>query len=82
MDKRLKECLIGSGLQKKLDETGRHITQYSQDNANTTLMRGVDIYDLSINLGTSVNYIEKTYSHITSMMKSKELIKRIGILER
>ena len=41
-------------------------------------MRGVNIYDLSINLGTSVNYIEKTYSHITSMMKSKELTKGLG----
>jgi len=41
-------------------------------------MRGVDIYDLSINLGTSVNYIEKTYSHVTTMMKSKELTKGQG----
>ena len=80
MEKRLKACLIGSGLQKKLDETGRHITQYSARHyaATQALMRGVDIYDLSINLGTSVNYIEKTYSHITSMMKSKELTKGLG----
>ena len=80
MEKRLKACLIGSGLQSKLDETGRHITQYSARHyaATQALMRGVDIYDLSINLGTSVNYIEKTYSHITSMMKSKELTKGLG----
>lgn len=80
MEKRLKACLIGSGLQKKLDETGRHITQYSARHyaATQALMRGVNIYDLSINLGTSVNYIEKTYSHITTMMKSKELTKGLG----
>jgi len=80
MERRLKACLIGSGLQNKLDETGRHITQYSARHyaATQALMRGVDIYDLSINLGTSVNYIEKTYSHITSMMKSKELTKGLG----
>ena len=82
MEKRLKACLIGSGLQKKLDETGRHITQYSARHyaATQALMRGVDIYDLSINLGTSVNYIEKTYSHITSMMKKQRTNKRIRLL--
>ena len=76
----MKSCLIGSGLQKILDETGRHVTQYSSRHhaATQALMRGVDIYDLSINLGTSVNYIEKTYSHVTTMMKSKELTKGQG----
>jgi len=80
MEKRLRQILIGSGLQAKLDETGRHLTQYSARHyaATQALMRGVDIYDLSVNLGTSVLYIEKTYSHITSMMKSKELTKGQG----
>ena len=41
-------------------------------------MRGVDIYDLSINLGTMVNYIEKTYSHITFYDEDKELTKGLG----
>ena len=41
-------------------------------------MRGVGIYDLAVNLGTSVFYIERTYSHITAMMKSKELTKGPG----
>ena len=65
---------------RNLMKLGRHITQYSARHyaATQALMRGVDIYDLSINLGTSVNYIEKTYSHITSMMKSKELTKGLG----
>ena len=75
MEKRLKQVLNGSGLQKKLDDTGRALTQYSARHyaATQALMRGVNIYDLAINLGTSVLYIERTYSHITAMMKSKEL---------
>ena len=75
MEKRLKQVLNGSGLQKKLDNTGRALTQYSARHyaATQALMRGVNIYDLAINLGTSVLYIERTYSHITAMMKSKEL---------
>ena len=77
MEKRLKACLIGIGLQNKLDEIRRHITQYSARYyaATQALMRGVNIYDLSINLGTSVNYIEKIYSHITSTMRAKNLQK-------
>jgi integrase len=80
MEKRLKSVVTGSGLQEKLDETGRHITQYSARHyaATNALMRGVGIYDLAVNLGTSVHYIETTYSHITAMMKSKELTKGQG----
>ena len=87
MEKRLRSVVVGSGLQQKLDETGRHITQYSARHfaATNALMRGVGIYDLAVNLGTSVHYIEKTYSHITAMMKSKELTKGQGywkVIER
>jgi len=80
MAKRLKQVLEGSGLQDKLDATNRVLNQYSARHyaATTALMRGVNIYDLSVNLGTSVLYIERTYSHITSMMKSKELTKGQG----
>tara|TARA_Y100000004_G_scaffold69673_1_gene78234 strand:- start:948 stop:2549 length:1602 start_codon:yes stop_codon:yes gene_type:complete len=80
MEKRLRSVVVGSGLQEKLDETGRHITQYSARHfaATNALMRGVSIYDLAVNLGTSVFYIERTYSHITAMMKSKELTKGQG----
>ena len=80
MEKRLRSVVVGSGLQEKLDETGRHITQYSARHfaATNALMRGVGIYDLAVNLGTSVFYIERTYSHITAMMKSKELTKGQG----
>ena len=87
MEKRLRSVVAGSGLQQKLDETGRHITQYSARHyaATNALMRGVGIYDLAVNLGTSVFYIERTYSHITAMMKSKELTKGQGywkVIER
>ncbi len=80
MAKRLKQVLAGSGLQEKLDATNRVLNQYSARHfaATQALMRGVNIYDLSVNLGTSVLYIERTYSHITSMMKSKELTKGQG----
>ena len=83
----MRSVVVGSGLQQKLDETGRHITQYSARHfaATNALMRGVGIYDLAVNLGTSVFYIERTYSHITAMMKSKELTKGQGywkVIER
>ena len=41
-------------------------------------MKGVDIYHLSLNLGTSVKYLEQTYSHLTTLMISDELIKGQG----
>jgi len=80
MEKRLKQVVEGSGLKKKLDDTGRHITQYSARHyaATDALMRGVSIYDLAINLGTSVHYIESTYSKVISSMKSKEITKGQG----
>lgn len=81
MEKRLKAVVEQSGLQKKLDETGRHLTQYSARHyaAVDALVRGVSVYDLAMNLGTSVNYIEKTYAkQLTSMMKQAELTKGQG----
>ena len=81
MEKRLKAVVEGSGLKKILDETGRHITQYSARHyaAVDALMRGVSVYDVAMNLGTSVNYIEKTYARqLTAMMKQKELTKGQG----
>ena len=81
MEKRLKAVVEGSGLKKVLDDTGRHITQYSARHyaAVDALMRGVSVYDVAMNLGTSVNYIEKTYARqLTAMMKQKELTKGQG----
>ena len=81
MEKRLKAVIEGSGLKKILDETGRHITQYSARHyaATDALMRGVSIYDTAINLGTSVFYIEQTYSHITALKRSMEITKGQGL---
>jgi integrase len=81
MEKRLKAVIEGSGLKKILDETGRHITQYSARHyaATDALMRGVSIYDVALNLGTSVHYIEQTYSKITALKKSGEITKGQGI---
>ena len=81
MERRLRTVLEGSGLQKILDETGRHITQYSARHyaAVDALMRGVSVYDLAMNLGTSVHYIEKTYARqLTTAKKSKEITKGQG----
>jgi hypothetical protein len=45
-------------------------------------MRGVSVYDLALNLGTSVNYIEKTYARtLTTMMKSADITKGQGYWE-
>ena len=80
MEKRLKSVIDGSGLRKKLDETGRHITQYSARHYAITdaLMRGVSIYDIAVNCGTSVFYIEKTYSKVISTMRSETLTQGQG----
>jgi integrase len=81
MEKRLKAVIAQSGLKQILDETGRHITQYSARHyaATDALMRGVSIYDVALNLGTSVHYIEQTYSKITALKKSKEITKGQGM---
>ena len=81
IDKRLKSvCALsaGDGVWKP---EGRNITNYSARHhyATTALMRRVDIYDLAINMGTSIHYIEQTYSHITALMKGDELTKGQGI---
>lgn len=75
MIKRLESVLIGSELQKKLDETGRRVTEYSSRHyaATDALMRGVSIYDVALNLGTSIQYIQSTYSHCTALLKSEEI---------
>jgi len=81
MEKRLKSVVEESGLKKKLDETDRHITQYSARHyaAVDALMRNVSVYDVAMNLGTSVFYIEKTYAKtLTAMKKQAELTKGQG----
>jgi len=75
MINRLESVLVGSGLQKKLDETGRRITEYSSRHYAITeaLLRGVGIYDVALNTGTSIQYIQSTYSHCTALLKSEAI---------
>jgi integrase len=80
IEKRLAKVLEQSGLGDKLEKDGRRITLYSARHyyATDALMRKVDIYTLSLNMGTSISYISSTYSHITTMMKSEEITQSQG----
>jgi integrase len=80
MEKRLQKVMKLSGLKQKLEEEGRHITLYSARHFYCTqrLMNKVDIHTLALNMGTSINYIEKTYSHLTTLMMSEEITKGQG----
>ena len=75
MEKRLKAVIEGSLRDGVWEADGRNITQYSARHyyATDRLREGVNIYDLAVNMGTSVLYLTKTYSHLTSLMKSEEL---------
>ena len=75
MEKRLKVVLLLSGLKEKLDADNRHITLYSGRHFYCTmrLMNKVDMHTLALNMGTSITYIEKTYSHLTTLMMSDEI---------
>ena len=75
MVNRLKQVLVGSGLKEKLDNEGRHITLYSARHYYCTkrLQAGVDVFLLALNMGTSVKYIEETYSHLKTSMMFEEV---------
>lgn len=80
MDKRLRVVMKGAEKDGYWDAKGRNITNYSARHHYITeaIQRGVDIYDIALNCGTSINYIEKTYSHVTTLMRSKEITKGLG----
>ena len=80
MEKRLKQVLELSGMKEKMEQEGRHITLYSARHFYCTqrLMHKVDMHTLALNMGTSINYIEKTYSHLTTLMMSDEITKGQG----
>lgn len=81
MEKRLKQVLAGSISDGVWEPNGRNITQYSARHyyATDRLREGVNIYDLAVNMGTSVQYLQSTYSKMTSLMKSEELTAGQGI---
>jgi len=39
----------------------------------------VDMYDLALNMGTSLQYLQSTYLHISTLMRSDDLTKDQGI---
>ena len=80
MEKRLKQVLELSGMKERMEQEGRHITLYSARHFYCTqrLMHKVDMHTLALNMGTSINYIEKTYSHLTTLMMSDEITKGQG----
>jgi len=81
MEKRLKQVLAGSEAAGVWKADGRNITQYSARHyyATDRLMDGLDVFVLAVNMGTSVQYIQSTYSHLTSLMKSEEITRGQGI---
>ena len=78
--KRLRVVMKGAEKDGYWDAKGRNITNYSARHHYITeaIQRGVDIYDIALNCGTSINCIEKTYSHVTTLMRSKEITKGLG----
>ena len=61
---------------------GRNITNYSARHHYITqsLLRGVDIFTLSINAGTSVKYIEETYAKsLKTRMVSDDITQDLGV---
>ena len=79
--KRLKKVMEGADKDGFIQLNGRVITNYQARHHHITeaIMRGVDIYDIALNCGTSINYIEKTYSHVTVQMRSKDITKGLGV---
>ena len=79
--RRLKNVLEGSGLQQKLDETDRKVTLYSFRHMYICwrLRYGqVPIQLVAKNCGTSINMIEKTYGHISTVLETELLTKNQG----
>ena len=42
-------------------------------------MRGVTMNDIAMNCGTSIQYIESTYSKVTTEMRASEITQGLGI---
>ena len=70
--RRLKDVLEGSGIQNTLEETDRNVTLYSFRHMYICwrLRYGqVPIQLVAKNCGTSINMIEKTYGHISTVLE-------------
>ena len=79
--RRLKDVLEGSGIQNTLEETDRNVTLYSFRHMYICwrLRYGqVPIQLVAKNCGTSINMIEKTYGHISTVLETELLTKNQG----
>ena len=79
--RRLKDVLKGSGIQNTLEETDRNVTLYSFRHMYICwrLRYGqVPIQLVAKNCGTSINMIEKTYGHISTVLETELLTKNQG----
>ena len=82
LTKRIKKVYAGADADEYIVLNGRNITNYSARHHFITqgLLRGVDIFTISLNAGTSVQYIEETYAKgLKTRMVSDELTKNLGI---
>jgi integrase len=81
IEKRLKAVCEGSASAGVWSPDGRKITNYSARHyyATQAIMRKVDIFDLALNMGTSITYLQNTYIHATALMKADAMTKGQGI---
>ena len=82
LSKRIKVVYEGADRDGYIILNNRRITNYSARHHFITqgLLRGVDIFTIALNAGTSVQYIEETYSKgLKTRMVSDELTKNLGI---
>ena len=80
-DKRLKRILKDSEDAGIWDSQGRRITLYSSRHYWITdaIMRGLSMNDIAMNCGTSIQYIESTYSKVTTEMRASQITKNLGV---
>ena len=81
IDKRLKSVCALSADAGVWEPDGRNITNYSARHyfATQAIMRRVDIYDIALNMGTSIQYLQSTYIHATTLMKADDITKGQGM---
>ena len=84
LTKRLENILQWSGVQEELDKESKKVVLYSGRHAYVTwrLENGVNIHMLARNIGSSVTYIEQTYSHVETAKSTEELTKGMGFIKR
>ena len=84
MYQRLKTTLVESGLQEELDKEGKSISPYSFRHfyAWLRILNNVPLHLLSLNMGTSIQKIERTYGHIQTEQHTDVITSGQGIIRR